>query len=86
MKNYGTLYEKPFVFLFQARRVDIGEYQASVDRINELHAELSSKPEDTSELDVKVEELNTTWQTFNTAVDKIAWMKKPVRIEGIRKR
>jgi archaellum component FlaC len=58
--------------------VDIGEYEASVDRINELHAELPGEQDQTSELDVKVELLNTNWKNFNTAVDKVAWMKIPV--------
>ena len=58
--------------------MDIGEYEASVDRINELHGELPGEPDQTSELDVKVEQLNTNWKNFNTAVDKVAWMKIPV--------
>jgi archaellum component FlaC len=58
--------------------VDIGEYEAPVDRINELHAELPGEPDQISELDLKVEQLNTNWKNFNTAVDKVAWMKIPV--------
>jgi archaellum component FlaC len=50
----------------------------SVDRINELHAELPDEPDQTSELHVKVELLNTNWKNFNTSVDKVAWMKIPV--------
>ena len=58
--------------------MDIGEYEASVDRINERHAELPGEQDQTSELDVKVELLNRNWKNFNTAVDKVAWMKIPV--------
>ena len=60
------------------RRVDIGEYQATVDRINELHAELPGDPDQPSDLDIQVEQLNTNWKNFNTAVDKVAWTKIPV--------
>ncbi|XP_028414728.1 nuclear anchorage protein 1-like isoform X2 [Dendronephthya gigantea] len=59
------------------RRVDIGEYQALVDRVNELHEELPRDPDQTSEQSVQVEQLNTKWKNFNTDIDKVAWVKIP---------
>jgi archaellum component FlaC len=39
---------------------------------------LRGEPDQTSDLDSQVEQLNTNWKNFNTAVDKVAWMKIPV--------
>ena len=41
---------------------------------------MAGEPGQQSDLDMQVEQLNTNWTNFNTAVDKVAWTKIPVRV------